>query len=328
MLVTGAKYWINSIAYFQLGMALFDVDQLSKLYSTQFGFLYQHFTPGLPLLIHVLDSVFQEWLWPALAILQGAFSASAVTYFVLAFKNKLSRPAQLVVVFLCGLHPYFASFHNAAMTESVSASILLVSLGVALRSLDARLSLRRSLIVLLLLSILAAQFRPYLGLVGVLIAALIVYRRGTPWRVPLYAVTVLALAVGTLAFPLYRAALGLGFFLPNVSVLLLTHTSYVAWNLDKDTAHALESVVLSAEIRARLIGKESINYDDAKRIFDDLIGAGLSPMKPNKKSQLPHGVFGHLLRGPSRGNSNFRWLRSGFRLLLFAANQSGNLRVT
>ncbi|WP_141686652.1 hypothetical protein [Bradyrhizobium sp. LMTR 3] len=283
MLVTGAKYWIDSIAYFQLGMALFDVDQLSQLYSSQFGFLYQHFTPGLPLLIRTLESIFQERLWPALAILQGAFSASAITYFILAFKNKLSRPAQLIVVILCGLHPYFASFHNAAMTESVSASILLVSLGVAVRSLDGRLSLRRSLLVLLLLSILAAQFRPYLGVVGGLLAALIVYWRGKPWRLPLYAVTALALAAGILAFPLYRAALGLGFFLPNTSALLLTHTSYVAWDLDQDTAHALDDVVLSAEIRTRLIGDKPINYDDAKRIFDDLIGAGLSPDQAKQK---------------------------------------------
>jgi hypothetical protein len=281
--VTGAKYWIDSIAYFQLGLVLFDADKLSQLYSTQFGFLYQHFTPGLPLLIRTLDTIFQERTWPALAILQGTLSAAAVTYFILTFKSSLSRPAQLAAVILCSLHPYFVSFHGAALTESVSASILLASLGIALRALDGRLSLRVSLGLLLPLSILAAQFRPYLGVVGALIAALVVFQCGRTRRIALYSVTALALVAGPLAFPIYRAALGLGFVVPNVSALLLTHVSYVAWDLDKDTAQSLSSVVLNDEIRARLIGNGPVNYADAKRIFDDLVSSGLSPVQARQK---------------------------------------------
>ncbi|MFH1344273.1 MAG: hypothetical protein ABIL01_24200 [Pseudomonadota bacterium] len=281
--VTGAKYWIDSIAYFQIALVLFDADKLGQLYGTQFGFLYQHLTPGLPLLIHTLDAIFQERMWPALVILQGTLSAVAVTYFVLTFKSSLSRPAQLMVVILCGLHPYFVSFHSAALTESVSATVLLVSLGIALRALDGRLSLHASLSLLLPLSILAAQFRPYLGMVGILIAALVVVQRGKPHRIALYAVIALALAAGSLAFPVYRAAMGLGFFLPNVSTLLLTHVSYVAWDLDDDTAQSLRTVVLNGDIRARLIGKQPVNYDDARRIFDDLVSSGLSPAEARQR---------------------------------------------
>jgi hypothetical protein len=277
IVVTGAKFWVDSIAYFELALGLFDADRLSRLYNSEFGFLYQHVMPGLPLLIRVLNSVFHERLWLALAVIQGLLSASAVTYFILTFRDKLSRPAQLTVVIVCGLHPYFMSFHGAALTESVSASILLFSLGIAIRGLDGRLSLGAALGLLLPLSSVAAQFRPYLGLVGILAAALIVFQRGKPWRIPLYAITSLALAIGTLAFPLYRAALGIGFFLPNVSALMLTHVSYVAWDLDKETAQSLDKAVLNDEIRARLTGKEPVNYGDAKHIFDDLVSSGLSP---------------------------------------------------
>jgi hypothetical protein len=272
--VTGAKFWVDSIAYFELALALFDADQLSRLYNSEFGFLYQHVVPGVPFLIRVLDEFFGQYLWPALSVIQGLLSASAVTYFVLAFRDKLSRPAQLAVVVLCGLHPYFAAFHAAALTESVSSSILLLSLGIAIRALDGRLSLSVSLSLLLPLSILAAQFRPYLGLVGIIVAALVIFRRGRVRRVALYAVTALAFAAGTLVFPLYRAALGVGFFMPSVSALMLTHVSYVAWNLDQETAQSLNSVVLNDEIRARLIGKGAISYGDAKHIFDDLVSSG------------------------------------------------------
>lgn len=282
--VTGAKYWIDSLAYFQLALSLFNADDLGRLYNTEFGFLFEHLTPGLPLLIRGLDLVFHERMWPALAVLQGSLSASAVAYFVLAFSNKLSRPAQLVAVFVCGLHPYFAAFHGAALTESVSASLLLISLGIAVRALDGRLSLGVSLTWLLLLSIVAAQFRPYLGLVGILAAALIIFQRGRTWRIALYAATALALAIGTFAFPVYRAASGIGFFLPNVNALLLTHVSYIAWDLDRKTAQSLASVILNQKIRARFIGNQKINYDDAKRIFDDLIASGLTP--PEAKQRI------------------------------------------
>jgi hypothetical protein len=283
ILVTGAKFWIDSIVYFQLARALFDAGQLGRLYHSEFGFLYQHVTPGLPVLIRVLDAIFREQLWPALAIFQGLLSAFAVTYFVLAFRTRLSRPAQFAAVLLCGLHPYFMSFHAAALTESIPASMMLFSLGIALRALDGRVSLKAALSLLLLFSVLSAQFRPYLGVVEILIAALLVFQRGRPWRLPLYAVTALALAVGTLAFPLYRAALGIGFFLPNVSALLLTHVSYVAWDFDEDTAQSLAPVVLNDGIRQKLIGKEAFNYSDARHIFDDLVASGLTADQAKEK---------------------------------------------
>jgi hypothetical protein len=282
-LVTGAKFWIDSIVYFELALALFDADQLSRLYHSEFGFLYPHVVPGLPLLIRVLDGIFREQLWPALAVLQGLLSAVAVTWFVLAFRHKLSRPAQLAAVILCGLHPYFVSFHAAALTESIPASIMLISLGLSIRALDGRVSLKLSLSLLLLLSIISAQFRPYLGVVEILIAALVIFQQGRPWRMPLYAATLLALAAGTLAFPVYRAALGAGFSLPNVSALLLTHVSYVAWDLDKDTAQSLDTVVLNDALREKLIGKEYFDYGDAKHAFDDLVSSGLPPAVAQQK---------------------------------------------
>ena len=283
IVVTGAKYWIDSIVYFQLAQVLFDPEQLGKLYHSHFGFQYQYVPPGLPFLIRVLDEIFGERLWPALAVFQGLLSASAVTYFVLAFKDKLSRPAQLGAVIICGLHPYFMSFHAAALTESVPASILLFCLGIATRALDHRVSLRAGLSALLLLSIVAAQFRPYLGLVGVFAAALIVFQCGKSRRIALYALTGLAFFAGTLAFPLYRVAIGLDFFMPNVNALMLTHVSYVAWDLDKETAQSLNTVVLNDEIRARLIGREAVTYDDAWRMFSDLVATGLSPAEARQR---------------------------------------------
>src|ERR1700730_7698036 len=83
IVVTGAKFWIDSIVYFQLALALFDTEQLGRLYNSEFGFFYQPTAPGLPFLIRAMDGIFHDRLWPALAVLQGLLSASAVTWLVL-----------------------------------------------------------------------------------------------------------------------------------------------------------------------------------------------------------------------------------------------------
>ena len=64
---------------------------------------------------------------------------------------------------------------------------------------------------------------------------------------------------------------------------MLTHVSYVAWDLDEETAQSLTTVVLNDEIRARLIGKENVSYGDAKHIFDDLVSSGQSPTEARQK---------------------------------------------
>src|SRR5260370_4958775 len=81
IVVTGAKFWIDSIVYFQLALALFDADQLGPLYNSEFGFLYQHASPGLPLFIRGLDAIFGQQLWPSLAVFQWLLSASPVISF-------------------------------------------------------------------------------------------------------------------------------------------------------------------------------------------------------------------------------------------------------
>ena len=227
--------------------------------------------------------MFHERLWPALAALQGLLSAAAITYFVLSFRNRLGRAAQLAAVLLCGLHPYFAAFNAAALTESVSASILLVSIGIAIRALDGRLLLRASVTCLLLLSFVATQFRPYLGAVGVVAVALIVFQQRPRRQFALYLVTAAVFAAGVMAFPVYRAALGAGFFLPNVSALMLTHVSHVSWDLDQETAEILKPVVLNDGIRERLIGRGAFDYGDAKRVFDDLVSSGVPPAEARRR---------------------------------------------
>jgi hypothetical protein len=59
--------------------------------------------------------------------------------------------------------------------------------------------------------------------------------------------------------------------------------SYVAWDLDKETVQFPNTVVLSDEIRARLIGSQPVSYGDARHIFDDLVSSGLSPAEAREK---------------------------------------------
>ena len=84
----GAKYWWDTIAYFQLAEALRSFDSLRELYSGPFGTVYQHLMPGLPALILLFEKLFDSHLWLAFAISQNVLSAVACVYMATCFSTK------------------------------------------------------------------------------------------------------------------------------------------------------------------------------------------------------------------------------------------------
>jgi len=80
-----------------------------------------------------------------------------------------------------------------------------------------------------------------------------------------------------LAFPLYRAALGVEFFLPNVNALMLMHAHYVNWDLDDRSKRALDGVILDPKILQKLESPNSgIGVPDVLEMVERLINTGLS----------------------------------------------------
>lgn len=272
----GAKFWWDSITYFQLADAIRN-NSLRALYEGPFGIVFQHLTPGLPLLIVIFESLFGSAMWLAFATFQNGLDIISGIYFATAFSRHISRSGQLAIVFLTSAFPYFSSFHNSILTESVTSSLVMIVTGIALRSLEARLKLIPALFQILIFGVIGGQIRSYVIGISAGLSLLIVFnqdRFSRPW---LYAIVLMTTAAGILIFPIYRTAEGIEFFLPRVDALMLMHANYVNWEPDERSKHAIEDVVLDPAIARKLETPNSdVGPNDVVKMVDDLVRAGLS----------------------------------------------------
>jgi hypothetical protein len=273
----GAKYWYDTISYFQLAAAITDPAALRDLYAGEFGLAYQHIMPGLPLLIGAFEFLFGRAMWPAFAIVQYGLGAVACVYLATSFGSRIGRPGQLAIVVLSATFPFFSAFNGAILTESLSASIFLFLIGTTIRRLDKRIGFLKSLAIVLVLGVIGGQFRSYIAGVGAGSAFLLIFDRGRFREFWLYGFAALTAVGGVLAFPAYRAAIGMEFALPNVNAWMLMHTSYVAWDLDDRSQRALDGVVLDPVIREKLVvSHDPLVIGDVVKMVGDLVATGKS----------------------------------------------------
>jgi hypothetical protein len=271
----GAKYWWDTIAYFQLAEALRSFDSLRELYSGPFGTVYQHLMPGLPALILLFEKLFGSHLWLAFAISQNVLSAVACVYMATGFSTRISRSGQFAVVVLLAAFPYFTALNNAILTESLTASSVMVMVGIVVRCLDGRIKLHNAVIALLLLGIVGGNLRSYVLLVGAGLSVLTIFWIAGFRRLRLYAITLAAVFVGASLFPAYRAAAGLGFFYPRVDALMLAHANYVNWKFDAKTRNVVEHTVFDRTLLDKLEDEtKSLSLDDIVKMVDDLVARG------------------------------------------------------
>lgn len=272
----GASYWFDTVIYFEIARVITNPAAFHQLDQSNFGLVFQHVVPGLPLLILFFEKIFGSMLWPAFAALQYSLSAVACVYFARGFDGQISRISQLILVVLIETFAYYSGFHSAILTESLSASITLLIIGVTVRCLDGHYPFYRALIALLILTIIGCQFRSYLVVIGAGCATLVVFDRRRWSQFWLYGVVAVVAVGSILAYPAYRAAAGSDFKLLNVNALMLMHASYVAWDLDERSQRALDGVVFDPVIRDKIVLQgDALNMNDVVKLVSDLEARGI-----------------------------------------------------
>lgn len=280
----GAKFWFDSVTYFQLAEGLATPGALRSLYAGPFGIIFQHLMPGLPFLILLFERVFGSNMWPAFVVLQNAFAALACVYLATSLSKHFGKAAQLAIVTFIPLFPYFSAFHNAILTESLTSSLVMIMVGITIRCLENRLGSMRGLVAILLLGVLGAQIRSYIigisGGLSLLIVFFSIYRR----QLWVYLTVGATVAFGVMSFPLYRMATGTELFLPNVDSLMLMHAHYWNWNLDDRSRRALDGVVLDPKIIRKLTTSDSqVEVGDVIDMVDALVNTGISRQEAIRK---------------------------------------------
>jgi hypothetical protein len=280
----GAKFWYDTIAYFQLAEDLTSPAALRSLYSGPFGIIYQHVMPGLSFLILVFDGLFASHMWLAFAIFQNAIDIFASVYLATSLSGYFGKRAQFAVTVLIALFPYFSAFHNAILTESLTSSLVMIIVGVTIRCLENRISLVCGVAIILFLGILGAQLRIYVAGISGGLSLLVLVRSPYRRRIGLYLATAASVILGVLAFPLYRAAIGAGFFVPNADALMLVHTHYVNWDLDDRSKRAVDGAISDQGIVHKLeVADGEIGTSDVIKMVDDLVRTGINRTEAIKK---------------------------------------------
>lgn len=275
----GATFHFDTISYFSLAEAFASGDGGAAYYAGDNGILYQQLVPGVSLVLLMAEALFGNYAWIAIAALQRLLSAAAVTYFAISLAPRLSRPLQGALVLVICAFPYFSAYHNAILTESISSSLVLFMLGLAIRASKAPAQAMRSLLLLAVLGIIAAQFRSYLGILAAALALVVIVAHrgpGVVHAVTRTAMVVMALFISLTLYPAYRYAVSGDWYLPNIDFQQIAHATWLNWEPDQRSLDILATLTDDPAVRERFRDVGFISYEDSVQIVKSLIAGGLS----------------------------------------------------
>jgi hypothetical protein len=289
LIAFGAIFWIDAKAYAVLGESL-RAEGLGGFYSGEGTWFYSHLQPGLALVWLGLDLLPTHWQWPVLAILQHTLAAFALGAFFLALHRRWPSRWNFVGCAFVGCLPFYQAAHNSFMTESISSSLLLIGLSLAVEMSGKPTVGRKRLLTLLAAVIAVTQFRSYFGLLLAGASALLLARNEMP-RGRVLALLCVVVAAGSLAFPLYRFAVTGNFWLPQLGVNKLQ----AGWWVNPvPTQRALEEL-RSFDFPAELLPEQTVNKghdsDEATAVALYWRNTGLSDLEINAKAMAAGAVL-------------------------------------
>jgi hypothetical protein len=284
LIVFGSTFWIDSKAYVGLGLVLTDGDKLAEFYQSTGLLIFAHLGPGTPIIVRLLQYIPEGCRWPVLVIFQHGMAAFSI-FFAFSTCNRFAptRWHLLTSALLC-LLPFYQSFHNALLTESLTSSLLLLSLSLALRiTLSAPFS-RWDFFCLVTVMVMIQQFRSYYGLLtaGLGLTAILGHMRYVPKRN--IALFVGAALIGSLMFPAFRYFQIGKFFLPSGGINSLMAALWANPHPGNDVSYAFSRFPFPSELSAKdvLALPGGLDYQQAERLGDFWLEQGLSPAQINR----------------------------------------------
>jgi 2-polyprenyl-3-methyl-5-hydroxy-6-metoxy-1,4-benzoquinol methylase len=258
----GATFWIDSLAYASLGRALGSAGGLKIFYEGAGRWIYSQIQPGLPLIWVALSAFPDRWQWPIFAVFQHALAACALFSVTAVVHRIWPTPFHIVACAVLCLLPFYQSFHNAFLTESITSSLLLIALALSLKIVYDPVFKPFNFWLLLACMFAISQFRSYFGLTLALFAAWTLYRH--KFLSSVYTVFVLGMLAFTItAYPLYRYSCTGQFFLPEGGMTYLISALWANPAPSSEMVREFQSTPFPAELPATKLLREGLNYDQA-----------------------------------------------------------------
>jgi hypothetical protein len=320
MWVIGATYWADSIDYVGFGDFIAR-GALGQFYSGDRYFIEQHQMPGLPLLWALLSRLDEQMIWYALALVQHGFAAVSLITFALALRPFITPLAIFVGALVTSIHPFFAAFHNAVMTESIVSSCALLAAAQFVNFYaDRNLSTTR--VTLIAASVVVgSMFRSYFLLFGLfLCGALFLFgNHFTNRRRATLCFGVIALCVSL--FPIYRYGIIGRLFLPNLDFMELTMKSLALPGLTSPAEAALQELPeLSSVVSIEQLRTRPISYGESIELSKRMLAEGQS--EQSVRSRL-RAVASAMMTGQFLNNVRFTGSALGLLNLPFVGDPAG-----
>lgn len=264
----GATYWYDSAIYVQLAKALVQPDGLIDFYSGSRYYIFQHLMPGLSVLIALASLLFGPYAWIALAVFQHIVAAIALFYFINVAIKWMPLWASLFLGILIALHPFYAAFHNAPLTESLSGSFVIFGLALVLDIIYQKKYSWKQLIALTGVGILATQFRSYIGVVFILYLAIIFFLNFSIRKCLPVCISAILIGLSVLAFPIYRSIQIDDFFMPNVDNLILGHVLYLYLEPSERSKKILNTIPYPPDLPMEKVLSEGLDFKSSAFLAD------------------------------------------------------------
>ena len=258
----GATYWYDSIVYFDLSDSIFGSRTLSEFYTGPVYYGFQHIQIGTSFIYGLAHALFGTSAWQVYALLQHAAAAFSLLYFLSALRKHLNSSVLWPIAIILSLHPFYQSFHNAVMTESLSSSMLLLMAGSLLNLATEDQLDRRHFAILIISGMIGIQFRAQLSLfVIILLLGIMVFRKYLDWLK--FTVVSISIFLSIMLFPVGRWAATGKFFLPNIDNLMVTFALWSNTSQSKDVEAILAAQDFPLGINARDAAHNGLTYEQS-----------------------------------------------------------------
>ena len=276
----GATFWVDSILYLDMAHYMSNGIGLTGFYSPIKMCIASHFPPFPALLWAWLYPIFSSHTWLIFAILQRLLAGVALFYLIMAIQKYLNRVILLIATVILLLYPYYESFHNMVMTESIASSTLMMMMGSTLYLVSGKKNYKLHLFSFTVASFLGIQTRPQMILFALSLLAIQVFTLRKNFLK--YILPLVVIILGYFVFPFGRFFLTGQFFLPNIQCLGVRSALMSHIGQEDETAIILSKYDRPPEIDPIKASTEGLSYEQSLAWKIYLNNKGLNHKQVNR----------------------------------------------
>lgn len=278
--VLGATFWIDGFCYSGLAAAFRDPDLFREFNSGWGKLSLGHLQPGIPALCWMLDLFPDKIQWPLLTILQRTVAFAALLWCCLEACNYRPTAAVLALSGFLAWNPFYQSFHNALLTESLNSSLLLSTIAISFITLrkgkEEPKAIAATVIAGCLATALITNIRSYYGLACVLmldVACLSVQGKKKFIYITIISMTFVLTAF---AYPTIRWIFLKDWYLPQNDMGYMLAAAWSSRSGGERFEEAMKTLSNSAQEQAKKLGTadQSVDYKDARSLAECLFAEG------------------------------------------------------